>query len=186
MTEYDVAKAHGRCAVSGRPIAEGEIFYTALVPAGEGFERRDYSAECWQGPPPEAVCHFKTRLPRKEEARKTLVDNEVLVNFFLRLADTPDEVKLRFRFVLALILLRKRLLRYESTLREGSAETWELRLMADRSLHRVLNPALDDSQIQELTAELGVILAGHLPDDAGPADAPAPVADRPPAVDQAP
>lgn len=180
MTEYEVTRAVGRCTVTGRTFSEGELFHSALFETPDGFERRDYSTESWEGPPEGALCHFQTRLAKKEEARKKLfVDSDVLINLFLRLADIDDPLKLRFRFVLSLIMLRKRLLKYERTVREDSREFWEMRMMRDKTLHRVLNPVLDEQEIQELTGELGSILAGQLPDapdapDAGEARSPTP------------
>jgi len=167
MTEFDVARAGGRCFVTGREIQPGEVFYSALLEGAQGFERRDFSADAWAGPPEGSLCHFKTRLPSKEAPKKTFVDTEALVTFFERLAGTEDPLRRRFRFVLALMLLRKRAVKYERTIREGGDEFWEMRLMRDRSLHRVLNPALDDAQISELTAELSVILAGNAESLAG-------------------
>lgn len=163
MTEYEITRAAGRCHVTGRALSEGEEFYTVLLETPQGFERRDYAIESWQGPPDGAVCHFRTRLPRREEPRKVFIDNEALINFFLRLGDSTEPGKLRFRFVLALILLRKRLLKYERTLREANGEYWEMRLLRDKSAHRIFNPALEDSEIEELTAQLGAVLAGFAP-----------------------
>src|SRR5262245_28555434 len=107
MNEFEVARPGGRCHVSGRQIEPGEDFYTVLLETPQGFERRDYSNENWQGPPEGAFCHFKTRLPNREGPKRTFVDDDVLINFFLRLSGSEEGMKLRFRFVLALILLRK-------------------------------------------------------------------------------
>jgi hypothetical protein len=163
MSDFEVARAVGRCFVSGREIAPGEAFYTVLLETPQGFERRDYTSESWTGPPEGSFCHFKTRLPAKDQKKKTFVDDEVLIAFFHRLAASDEAIKQRFRFVLSLILLRKRLLKYERTIREGISEFWEMRLMRDKSVHRVFNPLLDDAQIAELTGQLGVILAGESP-----------------------
>ena len=165
MNEFEVARPGGRCHVSGRQLEPGEDFYTVLIETPQGFERRDYSMENWQGPPGGAFCHFKTRLPSREGPKRTFVDDDVLINFFLRLAGSEEAMKLRFRFVLSLILLRKRLLKYERTIREDEKEFWEMRLMRDKTAHRVFNPALNDTEIGELTTELGSILAGHVPDE---------------------
>ncbi|MFQ5430854.1 MAG: hypothetical protein ACE5E1_11145 [Phycisphaerae bacterium] len=168
MVDYDISRASGKCAISGRPFEEGEEFYTVVLEGDGGFERRDYALEAWQGPPEGTLCHFKTRMPRKNAPKKTFVDNEVLIGFFLRLAgaEEADDVKLRFRFVLSLILLRKRLLKYECTVREAGREYWEMRLMRDKSRHRVLNPALDEAEIEALSGELSAILHGHAAQDA--------------------
>lgn len=165
MIEYEVSKSSGTCCVTGRPIAEDEVFYSALFETAEGFERRDYADEAWQGPPAGALCFFKTRMPKKQEARRTFVDDDVLLNFFQRLEGADDPSKLRFRFVLSLILLRKRLLKYDRTLREGGGEYWEMRLIREKTAHKVYNPVLTDDEIQDLTGQLGSILAGYVPED---------------------
>ena len=165
-TEYEVSRAGGQCGTCGRAFAEGEEFTSVVLEAQEGFARRDVCLSCWREPPPEAVCFFKTRLAKKEKSKKTFVDDEVLIDFFLRLADSEEPHKQRFRFVLSLILLRKRLVRYERTIREDQREFWEMRLMRDKVLHRVYNPALADAEIEELTRELSSILQGDVSDEA--------------------
>lgn len=157
-TEYEVSRTGGQCGTCGRAFAEGEEFTSVVLEAKEGFARRDVCLSCWREPPPEAVCFFKTRLAKKEKSRKAFVDDEVLIDFFVRLADAEEPHKQRFRFVLSLILLRKRLVKYERTIREDLREFWEMRLMRDKSLHRVYNPALADAEIEELTRELSAIL----------------------------
>jgi len=174
MAEHGIPRSIGKCGVSGRILEEDEVFYTAILDApdgGEGFERRDFAAEAWQGPPEGTLCHFKTRLPRKDEPKKTFVDDDVMINFFLRLADADEGLKLRFRFVLSLILMRKRVLKYVRTIREGDREFWEMRLMRDKSHHCVFNPVLSEDEIEELSGELSAILHGHVTEiDATSAD----------------
>ncbi|MBN2561306.1 MAG: hypothetical protein JXQ75_10290 [Phycisphaerae bacterium] len=181
MASYEVSRTSGQCSVSGRAFAEGEAFHSVVVETPQGFERQDICEECWEGPPEDAVCHFKTRLLKKEMPRKTFVDDAVLVNFFQRLADSEEPLKQRFRFVLSLILTRKRVLKYERTIREGDHEFWEMRLTRDKGLHRVFNPSLDDAQIEELTRELGAILHGQVTDRLGREDFNGPDSSGPPA-----
>ncbi|MCZ6682659.1 MAG: hypothetical protein O7F76_00875 [Planctomycetota bacterium] len=166
MADFEISRPAGKCSLSGRGFNEGEAFYTVLVETASGFERRDVAEECWTGPPENAVCHFKARVPKKTERRKVFVDDEVLVEFFLRLGGTEEPLKQRFRFVLALMLMRKRLLKYEQTLRAEGAEVWRMRLTKDKSVHEVRNPELNEVQIQELSAELSTILAGPSASDA--------------------
>jgi hypothetical protein len=71
------------------------------------------------------------------------------------------------------MLMRKRLLKYARTLRDEGREHWEMRLMSDGSLHSVLNPSLNGSEIEAVTEELGAILHG----DSGAHDT---LADKPP------
>ena len=160
--QWQVESATGTCAVTGRKLEEGEEFYTVLLEDGESFRRLDYSLEAWTAPPEGSFCHFKTRVPVKEKAKKLLVDNDLLVNFFLRLEDETEPVRVQFRFVLGLILMRKRLLRYESTKGEDEGEIWQMLLTKDQSTHRVVNPHLTDDQIEGVSQELSAILHGDM------------------------
>ena len=155
---WELDSATGKCTTTGRALAEGEEFYTVLFEEGDTFRRADFSTEGWQGPPEGCYCHFKTRVPVKEKKKKLLVDDELLVGFFQRLADDPEPVRVHFRFVLALILMRKRTLRYEGSVVEDGAEVWTMALPREGSTHRVINPRLSDDQIEAVSAQLTAIL----------------------------
>lgn len=160
--QWEVESTTGRCAITGRALEEGETFYTVLFEDGDSFRRVDYSDDAWEGPPEGAFCHFKSRVPVRVKRKKLLVDNELLVSFFLRLADEAEPVRVQFRFVLALILMRKRLLRYAGTDTEGGAETWRMVVTGDQTEHRVVNPHLTDEQIEGVSGQLSAILHGDM------------------------
>lgn len=156
--QFEVQSATGRCAETGREFHEGDEFYTVLFEADESFTRCDYCVESWKGPPEGSFCHFKSRVPVKQKSKKLLVNNEMLASFFERLEGETEPVRIQFRFVLALILMRKRILRYESSTVKDGAETWTMTLMRDRSEHQVVNPQLTDDQIEVVSQELSAIL----------------------------
>jgi hypothetical protein len=160
--QWEVDGTTGRCATTGRVLEEGEDFYTVLFEDGESFRRVDYSLDAWEDPPDGAFCHFKTRVPVKEKRKKLLVDNELLVSFFLRLADETEPVRVQFRFVLALILMRKRLLRYLGTEAADGVEVWRMVVPADQTEHKVVNPHLTDEQIEGVSGQLSAILHGDM------------------------
>ncbi|MFQ5490391.1 MAG: hypothetical protein ACE5GE_06680 [Phycisphaerae bacterium] len=161
MDPWETARPTGICASTGRPLEPGQTYYAVLFEDGESFRRADYAPEAWTGPPQDAFCFFKTRVPQREPKKKRLlVDDELLVNFFVRLEDETELLRQHFRFVLALILMRKRILRYEETIRDDGAEYWQMRLVKEQALHRVLNPHLTDDQIEAVSQQLGAILHG--------------------------
>lgn len=131
--------------------------------------------EAWEGPPEGCYCYFKTRVPVKEKRKKLLIDDDLLVSFFIRLADETEPVRVHFRFVLALILMRKRRLRYDGSKMEDGKEVWRMVLAGDKSAHRVVNPQLTDEQIQKVSEQLGAILhsdMGEWTEQAEACDAP--------------
>jgi hypothetical protein len=165
--DWQLESPKGRCGVTNRPLAEGEEFYSVVFQDDSveyGFRRVDYSLEAWRGVPEGAFCHFRSHVPAREKRRRLLVDDDVLVNFFLRLGDESQAHRAAFRFVLALILMRKRLLRYEGSQSAGGEDIWTMMLVSDHSMHKVVNPKLTEEQIEGVSGQLGAILHG----DAGP------------------
>ena len=93
-------------------MEEGDEYYAVLLDRGDHFDRADCSAAHWTGPPDGAFSYWKARVPvRAEKKRRLLVDDAVLVSFFTRLAREEESSKQEFRFVLALILMRRRLIK---------------------------------------------------------------------------
>jgi len=82
--------------------------------------------------------------------------------FFERLAEETEQEKINFRFVLALILMRKRRLKYDSTRTQDGKEIWCLRIVGDKQTVEVINPHLDQEQIKQLSSQIGQILQTDL------------------------
>jgi len=163
VEEWGVSKTTGQCAVTGRPLAEGDVYYAVLFETPEGFERKDYSQEAWTGPPEGAFCYWRGRIPARESKPDALaVDLSLLTQLFLRLEDETAQIKQQLRFVLALLLMRKRQLRLVRTVREADGEYWLLTLTSDKSEHKVLNPRLDEATIERLSGQLTAILSGDV------------------------
>ena len=169
MSDWDVARSSGCCDRCGCELAEGQESCAALIEASEGFERKDFCLDCWAAEPVEHFCFWRSRVPVREKKAKLLVDDGVLVNFFERLEDETDPLRVRFRFVLALILMRKKLLRYEGTVREDDREFWRMRLAGTDTERLVENPQMDDEQVTAVSGQLGVILRAGSVEDAGDA-----------------
>jgi len=161
QSEWELSRSTGHCAATGRPLAERESYYAVLFETPAGFERKDYAPEAWAGPPAGHFCYWRARVPVKDKpAGFVPVDCELLTQFFLRLEDADSAVKQHFRFVLALLLMRKRILRFEKSQREGDCEYWVLRLASEQSEHRVLNPRLTEEEVARLSRQLTALLSG--------------------------
>ncbi len=179
MAAWEVARTQGTCARTGRVLQEGEEFYAVLYDTPEGFVRHDYAVDAWTEPPENAFSFWKSRIPHKEQKKRTLVNNEVLVDFFERLADEDDLPKVQFRFVLALMLMRKRVLRYDETKWDDGVETWTMTLTTDNTTHTVVNPQLGDDEIESASQQLTAILHGDFLAEHGEQLSAAPAASEP-------
>ncbi len=120
-SDETAAASEGGTASTDSKIASAEI----NVAPDLGFRRLDVSLEAWeQGNRPDRVfAHWKAEVPQPNERKKVFVDNDVLLNLLRRLADADAPDRIAFRFVLALILMRKKMVRYDRTeLRAANAK----------------------------------------------------------------
>lgn len=162
MDEWEIDKPLGQCSGTGRKIEPGEEYFAALVETNEGLKRRDFCDDYWQVEKPDVFCYWKTKLPQPDQKKHVFVDDEMLMSFFERLASEYEQEKVNFRFVLALILMRKRRLKYDSTKIEGGKEIWRLREVGGKEYVDVVNPRLDEEQIKQLSSQIGDILQTDL------------------------
>jgi len=108
-------------------------------------------------------CYWKTKLPHPDQKKQIFVDDEMLMAFFERLERETEQEKINFRFVLALVLMRKRRLKYDSSQAEADKEIWRLRIVgSDKEFVEVTNPNLDEEQIEKLSSQIGQILQVEL------------------------
>ena len=162
MDEWEINKPLGQCYGTERTIESGEEYFAALVETEEGLQRRDFCADYWESRKPDVFCYWKSRLPEPGQKKQLFVDDQMLMAFFERLEKETEPEKINFRFVLALILMRKRILKYDDTTTENGREIWRLRIVGDKQVVEVLNPNLDEEQIEQLSSQIGEILQTDL------------------------
>ncbi len=168
-SDYQVTPPTGQCAETGIELPPGQACMATLCddPESGGFRRLDYSLDAWaQGHRPEGLFgYWRMTIPTSQSDHRPFVDDEVLMEIFEQLGDDPTEQRVAFRFVLALILIRKRLLRFDGRAESDSdgQEIWLLKKRGqDMSGFEVVNPQLTDDDVQALTDQLGQVLRGDL------------------------
>jgi hypothetical protein len=118
MIDFEIQRCSRRCSVSGRELASGEICYSALVSEGGEIVRLDYSAEAWPGPPESAIGWWQTTVIDPSAGRLHWAPNDVMLHYFERLAEDPTAADARY--VLALLLVRRRIARVERAEEDAS------------------------------------------------------------------
>lgn len=189
---YDIQRPTGVCAATGRELAPGETVYTALVdpPAEDRPEdqrkpnesgelsmlRVDVSAEAWESGfrPPHLFGFWRAEVPEPNEKKKLLVGDAAIQELMLSMEDATENKQLAFRYVLALILLRKKLLRHDGIDRreqeDGPVQDyWQFtpKLDIDKghfgkwnpdAKFEILDPHITEDEIAGVTEQLGQVL----------------------------
>src|SRR2546422_6039278 len=126
MTEYQIQPNTRRCCATGRELRPGEKFFSILVEESDRFLRQDYSSEAWQGPPAGAFSFWSGKIPTSDEEAKPRFDDDLLLDCFQRLEGQSEPAKVNFRYVLALLLLRRKRLKFEQAENSAGQEIMSL------------------------------------------------------------
>ncbi|HYG74030.1 MAG TPA: hypothetical protein VEK08_03405 [Planctomycetota bacterium] len=162
--EWKISKpAASCCACQAAFVAEQRTF-SALLQNADGLQRQDYCESCFQARRPENVFYFwRTVQPNPDsddsKPQRPRVDVDYVLDFFKRLEGDSNTQRIAFRYILALMLARKKMLVFESKKKDAAGQ--DLHLFREKrggQLHSVLEPSLSEEEISTVSAELGVLL----------------------------
>ena len=174
---YPVGRPRGLCHATGRGIDPGSPYVAALRETdADGLERVEYLPDAWDalddGEKSVLLAHWHTVMPAPDAAKKKLlVDDVVLVRLFRRLGEDAEDVeaggdRAAFRFVLGLILMRKKLLAFDRS--EGERWVVRFRKAIDPEQREIemLDPKLDESGLDAVGRQVGQLLNDGIDADA--------------------
>lgn len=111
---WHISRSSRTCAKSGAPIEAGQPFYSALTEKDETFERLDFSADAWPEVDKAAFfSYWKNKGGVADVDKAPQVDYDRLLSFFDSLEGAGEPSKRLLRYVLALVLARRRRLRLD-------------------------------------------------------------------------
>ena len=164
LGEYKVNRCTRQCHVQGRPLREGEWYFSVILESGDDYQRRDYSAESWTEPPEDAIGWWKKRMPRADEKKMVLAPTEVLIDLLRQMEHFPNKAK--SRYLLALMMMRKRILK--PTTQSDDENVIVMNVVSDGSQIEVPVCQISRSESDTLRNELNELLyceADNEPDD---------------------
>jgi len=173
VAEWKIEKGKQSCGACGAVFTDGAELFSALLDEKTHFIRKDFCAACWPGVDRERVFAFwLTTCEEKKKVRK-YVDESVIMELFTRLGETTEEVKINFRYILALMLMRKKLLKFTDVVQKDGQEYLVLVDTKEDLTYEVLDPRMNEEQIEAAKEEAGKLLNMPFEGEDGAADAPA-------------
>lgn len=118
MVDFEVQRFTRRCAATDRELRPNEWYYSVLVQNGADVVRLDYSAESWTGPPAESMGWWKARMPNQQVAKGQWAPSDVMLEYLEKLLADPTQADMAY--VLALLLVRRRVLRLDGSERDAA------------------------------------------------------------------
>ncbi len=157
--DWEVGSNALACSACKQSFVEEQEIFSALYDEQTAFLRRDFCNGCWSQQDRAAIfSHWQTRIPKKDAPVKRFVDDEIVLEFFRKLEGQDEPLKKNFRYVLALLLMRKKALKFIEFKRTEAGAMLILRDALSQSDYHVADPDLNEEQIQQVTEEIGQIL----------------------------
>ena len=118
----EIPRPSRTCSVSHRDFQPNEPFFSVLTQDAQAFIRKDMIAEHWSGPPQECVGWWQSTVKHVSEHDSQQAAGETLSALFERFVAQPEEADTLY--ILTLLLLRRKLLRYEKETVDGQGNKW--------------------------------------------------------------
>ncbi len=161
--DWTIQSRSGQCAGSGRAFEPGEVFYTLLFREGDGFRREDLSEEAWaarqaEGTGPQPFSFWKSKFEPPPAAEPEALARETAEELLRRYMAAPDESHAHARYILALMLERKRLLKQVEAKSDMHGRTLIYEHAKTGEVFVIPDPGLRLDQIEAVQAEIAGLL----------------------------
>lgn len=173
--EWDLKGRSHTCTATGHAFADGEAFYTLLFQDAAGWRREDLSESAWQARndniQPFSFWRSKYQAPPPPAPEAMPQQNaEGLLRQFLLESDTTHA---NARYILALMLERKRLLKQVEARETGSGRILIYEHTRSGEVFLIPDPQLRLEQVESVQAEVVVLLGARPPGTTAAAVTPA-------------
>ena len=163
--EYSFSGVAETCGPCQKAFEAEESLFSALGRNDEGYVRLDICASCWEKQPKEELLCFWKRMARIKESQPT-VDGSVVFAIFQKLDGSQERHDQNFRYILGLLLMRRKRLKFLDVER---TEDGEFLVLEDRRLqdvrYRLLDPGLSEEEMQHAKDEVGKLFAMNVDGD---------------------
>lgn len=163
QTDWTIQSRSGHCAATGREFADGEFFYTLLFRERDGFRREDLSEQAWrerQSLPGalEPYSFWRSKYEPPPPAAPEPLKKETAEDLLRSYMSERDEGHANARYILAVILERKRLLKQIEAKDDLHGRTLVYEHVKTGEVFVVPDPGLRLDQLESVQNEVAALL----------------------------
>lgn len=162
--EWNINKNSKSCLSCEKDFKENDVFISAIYETNDkdkSFVRRDYCLLCWEESDKDPVFSFwKFRVQQAQTSQpKNIINTDMILDLFLKLnEEEEDNSRANLRYVLALFLIRKKILKLQSSLEEES-NLLNLFYPKDNQTIKLYYPEMTEEEINNITEEIKTMLS---------------------------
>jgi len=161
QSDWEIKSRAHCCARTGHEFTEGDFFYTLLFRDGEGFRREDVCEEAWTNRN-ENIAPFsfwRSKYEPPPPSAPEALPKDDAESLLRRLITDQDPATANARYILALMLERKRVLR---PMESQDDDMLVYEHIASGETLVITNPRLSLMQIPEVQREVSELLVGSI------------------------
>jgi hypothetical protein len=160
VSDWRIHRREARCSGCERAFEEGESIFSLLFFEAERLRREDRCPACFERSRHAGDLFFWRTRHQSDRRARFAVDFEAIEELFLSLEGRPEEALRELRYLLALLLLRKKRLKLVGVRRGAGGETFCLRRPRRQEEFEVQVFELDSERARVLKAELARVFEG--------------------------
>lgn len=170
MAEWKFRRRQGWCGACERAFEEEERHMSALGIVDGDLVRQDHCLACWEEreEDPDAELFWWSTRHQPDRKATLALDLESLERLFLKLEGRTEQQICELRYVLSLLLMRKRRLKLERVVREGDREEMICSRPKREERYHVAVYDFSADRIDELRTQLAEVFEGFDPEEEEP------------------
>lgn len=162
--EWSIQSRGDRCAATGEPFKEDEYFYTVLYDEVAGFRREDLSEAAFRDRPEDAPAPFsfwRTKYEPPVPGTPEALGKQTAEDLLRRYMEEDEPELANARFILALMLERKRILKEVETKHDDQGRLLRIYERAKTGeVFMIIDPQLKLEEIAGVQEGIAAQLAG--------------------------
>ncbi len=157
--EWYINRGTKTCFLCEKTFPEEEVYFSALYDEKNAFIRNDFCVECWgKKGDADIFSYWKTKVPKKPETVQMYANIDVFYDLFNKLENENDLLRINFRYVLSIYLMRKKILKLISSHKSNGNEYLVLLNVKEGKETEVLKPQLTKEEVLSVTEEIGKLV----------------------------
>jgi hypothetical protein len=165
MVDWNIQSRAHTCQACQKPFVDKEAFWTLLFDQKQAYERLDVCEGCWstqfsQGATDRKgfVSFWQSIYAVPPSAPPDPIKKETAESLLRKLIEQNDPSHAAARFILAVMLERKRLLKIKAQLTEDHQRIFIYEHVKSGDLFNILDPNLQLDQLEEVQRDVGQLL----------------------------
>jgi len=161
MVEWKIRRRHQQCSRCESTFVDGTRFVSLLgIDEEEDLLREDLCLRCWEGADQDGLVFFWLTRYQENRKKSLQLDLESLERLFLELEGREQEKLRELRYLISLLLMRKRKLKLVRVARGGGKERLVLRRPRRSEELEVFVYDFTAEKLEEMRVRLQEVLEG--------------------------